>query len=188
MSRVKPKREEDDLDSVRQSRRDYGNRRAFEVLLEAQGYWDNMDRFRKERERNKNYTYGKQWSDKICVDGEEMTEEDYIKKQGNIPLINNHIHRLVKQFLGVYRSQSKEPTCVARDREEQKLGETMSTVLQYNMQLNEANELNARTMEEYLISGLAVHKKWYGWRNDCLDCWTDYVNPKNFFLDNNMRD
>lgn len=187
MSRVRPKNEED-FDSVRHSKDHSGNRRAFELLMEAQGYWSNMDRFRRERERNKKYTFGKQWSDVICVDGKQMTEEEYLKEQGNIPLINNHIHRLVKQFLGVYRSQAKEPTCVARDREEQKLGETMSTVLQYNMQLNQMQEVNARTMEEYLISGLVVHRKWYGWRNDTLDCWTDYVNPNNFFIDNNVRD
>lgn len=187
MSRVRPK-DDAHLDSVADSKANSGNRRAFDILMEAQGYWSNMDRFRRERERNKNYTFGKQWNDIICVDGKQMTEEEYIKEQGNIPLINNHIHRLVKQFLGVYRSQAKEPTCFARDREEQKLGETMSTVLQYNMQLNQMQELNARTMEEYLISGLAVHRKWYGWRDDMLDCWTDYVNPKNFFIDNNMRD
>ena len=187
MSRVRPKKE-DEADSVAYSKARNGDRRTFDILMEAQGYWSNMDRFRKERRRNKKYTYGDQWSDIICVDGKQMTEEEYIKEQGNIPLVNNHIHRLVKQFLGVYRSQSKEPTCVARDREEQKLGEAMSTLLQYNMQLNEMQELNARTMEEYLISGLAVYRKWYGWRNDLLDCWTDYVNPNTFFIDNNMKD
>lgn len=187
MSRVRPKKE-DEADSVAYSKARNGDRRTFDILMEAQGYWSNMDRFRKERRRNKKYTFGDQWSDIICVDGKQMTEEEYIKEQGNIPLVNNHIHRLVKQFLGVYRSQSKEPTCVARDREEQKLGEAMSTLLQYNMQLNEMQELNARTMEEYLISGLAVYRKWYGWRNDLLDCWTDYVNPNTFFIDNNMKD
>ncbi len=187
MSRVRPKNDEQ-YDCIAYSKFHNGSRRAFDVLMEAQGYWSNMDRFRRERERNKNYTFGKQWSDIVCVDGKQMTEEDYIKEQGNIPLVNNHIHRLVKQVLGVYRSQSKEPTCVARDREEQKLGETMSTVLQYNMQLNQNSEMNARTMEEYLISGFAVQRKWYGWQNNMLDCWTDYVNPKNFFIDSNMRD
>lgn len=187
MSRVRPKSDEQ-FDSIAYSKFSNGNRRAFDVLMEAQGYWSNMDRFRKERKRNMNYTFGKQWSDIICVEGKQMTEEDYIKEQGNIPLVNNHIHRLVKQVLGVYRSQAKEPTCVARDREEQKLGETMSTVLQYNMQLNQNQEMNARTMEEFLISGFAVQRKWYGWQNDMLDCWTDYVNPNKFFVDSNMRD
>ncbi|MCQ2219992.1 MAG: hypothetical protein MJZ12_01290 [Prevotella sp.] len=162
--------------------------RAFEVLFEAQNYWMNMARFRRERERNKRYVYGDQWKDKICVDGEYMTEEQYIRNQGNVPLKNNLMRRLVNTVLGVYRQQSKEPICTARDRDEQKLGETMSTILQCNMQLNRMSEVYARTMEEFLISGMAVHRKWYGWRNDKLDCWTDYVNPNNFFIDSNMRD
>ena len=50
------------------------------------------------------------------------------------------------------------------------------------------NEVNARSMEEFLISGFIVHRKSYGWRNGKEDCWTDYVQPNNFFIDNNMRD
>lgn len=162
--------------------------RAWEVLLQAQNYWMHMDKFRRDRERNKNYAYGRQWDDLICVDGKMMREEDYIKSQGNIALKNNLIKRLVNSVLGVYRSQSKEPTCTARDRSEQKYAETMSTVLQYNMQLNRMGEMNARCMEEFLISGFVVQRKWYGWRNDKLDCWTDNVQPNNFFIDNCMRD
>lgn len=188
MSRVAPKRDTEEMDTVVMSSRQSGDRRAFDILMEAQHYWNQMEYFRKDRERNKRYTYGFQWDDKICVDGETMTEEEYIKRQGNVPLKNNLIRRLVKSVLGVYRSQSKEPTCTARDRDEQKLGETMSTILQCNMQLNRMTEVYARTMEEFLISGFIVHRKSYGWRNGKEDCWTDYVQPNNFFIDNNMRD
>lgn len=184
-SRVRPQVEEMDTIVCAKSK---GDRRAFDILMEAQSYWNNMDRFRKDRERNKRYTYGDQWRDMIWVEGEYMTEEEYIAKQGNVPLKNNLIRRLVRNVLGVYRTQSKEPTCYARDREEQKLGETMSTTLQYNMQLNKMNEVLARSMEEFLVSGLIVHRKSFGWRNEKMDCWTDYVNPNNFFVDNNMRD
>ena len=177
-----------DMDSIEESKRKNGSGRAIDVLMEAQQCWFNMHRFREDRERNKRYTYGDQWKDLIHVDGETMTEEQYIKKQGNVPLKNNLIRRLVRNVLGVYRSQSKEPTCTARDRDEQKLGETMSTVLQYNMQRNRMNEVYARSIEEFLISGFIVHRKWAGWRNNTFDCWTDYVQPDNFFIDNNMRD
>ena len=188
LSRVIPK-ENDGLDSVQSSRSHYDDRtRAFEIILEAQHAWDNMARFRDERERNKRYTYGQQWDDVITVDGVRMTEEQYIKKQGNVPLKNNIIRKLNRTVLGVFRSQNKEPTCTARDRDEQKLGEVMSTVLQYNMQLNRMNDVQARSMEEFLISGLIVHRKWFGWRNNKLDEWTDYVQPNNFFIDGNMRD
>ena len=177
------------LDSVEEMKRTYPDRgRALDVLLEAQNYWHGMEQYRRDRERNKKYTYGKQWDDIICVDGKQIREEEYIRSQGNIPLKNNLIRRMVQAVLGVYRSQAKEPTCTARDRDEQKYGETMSTVLQCNMHLNRMTEINARSMEEFLISGFVVHRKWYGWRNDMLDCWTDYVQPNNFFIDSNMRD
>jgi len=176
-----------EMDTVKRSMR-FDRRRGFDVLLQAQQAWGNMGKFRKDRERNKRYTYGDQWGDYVTVDCEEMTEEEYIKTQGSVPLKNNLIRRLVRNVLGVYRSQSKEPTCTARDRDEQKLGETMSTILQCNMQMNRMSEVYARSMEEFLISGFVVHRKWFGWRNDKLDCWTDYVQPNNFFIDSNMRD
>lgn len=188
MSRITPNTKNEEMDTVAFHANNFERRRAFDVLMEAQHYWNEMEQFRKDRQRNKRYTYGDQWDDKICVDGKTMTEEEYIKQQGNVPLKNNLIRRLVRNVLGVYRSQSKEPTCVARDREEQKLGETMSTILQCNMQLNRMSEVYARTMEEFLISGFIVHRKSYGWRNGKEDCWTDYVQPNNFFIDNNMRD
>lgn len=188
MSHITSKRGDTEIDTVAFSEKHFGDRRAFDVLMEAQHYWNQMDDFRHDRERNKRYTYGFQWDDIICVDGKKMSEEDYIKAQGNVPLKNNLIRRLVRNVLGVYRSQLKEPTCTARDRDEQKLGETMTTILQCNMQLNRMNEVNARSMEEFLISGFIVHRKSYGWRNGKEDCWTDYVQPNNFFIDNNMRD
>lgn len=191
MSRVRGD-DSPDLDSIKREVHNRTNRRAYDVLIEANYYWNQMNDFREERERNKRYTYGNQWDDIVTVEEDgcmkKMTEGEYIKKQGNVPLKNNMIRRLVRNVVGVFRSQSKEPTCTARDRDEQKLGETMSTILQCNRQLNRMSEVDARTMEEFLISGFIVHRKSYGWRNGKEDCWTDYVQPDNFFIDNNMRD
>lgn len=184
LSKIRPKTA---IDTVKAAK-SMGDKRAFSILMEAQRHWDNMFRFREERDRNKRYAYGDQWKDIVTVDGVQMTEEKYIQSQGNIPLKNNLIRRLLRNVLGVYRGQAKEPTCAARDRDEKKLGETMSEVLKYNMQLNRRSEVDARTMEEFLIGGLIVYRKWYGWRENKLDCWTDYVNPNNFFIDGNMRD
>lgn len=186
LSKVRPV-DAEGMDSVQEQKR-LGDRSAFDVLMEAQQYRDNMTHFLRDRERCKRYTYGNQWGDVINVDGETMTEEEYIKKQGSVPLQNNLIRRLVRNVVGVYRSQSKEPTCVARDRDEQKLGETMSTLLQYNMQVNRSNELLARAFEEFLVSGFVCHRKWYGWRDNRMECWTDIVEPNNFIIDSNMRD
>lgn len=184
LNKVRPTKK---IDSIKESKQ-WGKRRAFDVLLQAQQYWFNMESFRRTRERNKRYAFGDQWKDYVTVEGIVMTEEEYIRQQGNVPLKNNLIHRLVRNVMGVYRGQSKEPTCYARDRDEQQLGETMSVILQCNAQVNRRNEIDARTFQDFLIGGLAIHRKWFGWRNDKLDCWTDYVNPNNFFIDSNMRD
>lgn len=182
--------ERTESDSIVRSRMLCSNDKArgYEVLLHAQCCYNAMQRFREDRERSKRYYFGDQWGDIITVDGEQMTEEKYIASQGNVPLKTNLIRRLGRNVVGLLRSQSTEPTCVARDRKEQKEAEVMSTVLQYNMQLNRMNELYPRTAEEYLISGLAVHRKWYGWKNDKMECWTEYVQPNQFFIDNNMKD
>ena len=142
----------DELDTVKQSFKCYDQpyERAYAVLLEAQRYYDNMDNFRKRRLRNKRYCYGDQWGDTIefkskCGFTKRIREEDYIREQGSEPLKNNLIRRLVKNVLGVYRSQSKEPTGNARDKDEKRYGETMSVVLQCNRQLNRETELDART-------------------------------------------
>ncbi len=177
-----------EMDTVKYDRKFDDDRKATDLLYLAKNYWDGLRKFRNERRRNKNFNYGKQWGDLVTVDGKTMTEEDYIVQQGGTPLKSNLIRRLVRNVLGVYRSQTKEPTCVARDRDEQILGETMSTILQYNWQLNDMGEVNARSYEDFLIGGLVVHKKTFGWRNGKCDCWTDYVNPDNFFLDSRITD
>lgn len=165
---------------------------AFEVLLRAQECWSAMSSFRKDRARNKAYVFGDQWGDLVKVGRCTMTEEEFITKQGNVPLKNNLIRRLVRSVVGVFASQNKEPVAVARDRAEQTDGEILSTVLQYNWQRNGLKSLNTRTLEEFLISGVMIHRKTYGWRStdrgNVCDCWTDMVSPDRFFVDGNMQD
>lgn len=190
LSRVTLPKGMEEPDSLKRSQREYKDERARgrQILLDAQRYYDNMYQFRQDRERNKRYNYGDQWGDMVCVDGQKMTEEEYIKRQGSVPLKTNLIRKQVNTVIGLFLSQQNEPTCIARDRDEQRQAETMSTVLQYNMQMNRMKEVYADSMEEFLMSGLVIHRKWYGWRDNKIDCWTDYVQPNNIILDNNMRD
>ena len=162
--------------------------RGQQVLLEAQGHYMASHQYRLDRERNKKYNFGDQLSDIVCVDGKMMTEEAYIKKQGGVPLITNLINRITNKVVGTFREQQSEPLCYARDRDEQKEAEALSTLLQYNMQLNRMGELYAAGMKEFYIGGMVVHKKSFGWRNERMDCWTDVVPPNMFIVDSNMQD
>lgn len=184
-----PRNVQPETDTVaydRRNQRDKG--KHLDVLLSAQRAWDSMRKFREDRERNKKYCFGDQWSDTVEYCGRMISEEEYIRMQGNIPLKNNLIRRLVKTVIGVYRNQNKTYVCTARDREEQKLGETMTVLLERNYDNNEKKELDARMFEEFLISGFAAQKETWGFRDKRYDCFSDNINPNFIFVDGGMTD
>jgi hypothetical protein len=171
----------------------------FSILRQSAAYWVAMASFRKQRERCKRYTYGDQWHDRICVDGQWMREEDYIRQQGNEPLKNNLIRRLVRNVIGLYRQQhtaslspqaepSSSPSLGGGQGEvslSPSLGGGQGEVIGGQ---GEALEVSARTLEEFLISGLAVLRQSWGTRRGITGCWTDIVAPDSFFVDTFARD
>ena len=86
-----------------------------ELLEQALKCWKDLEEFRKERNRCKRYTYGDQWGDSVEVEGRSVREEEFIRQQGNMPLTNNLIRRLVRNVLGVFRSRWTPPKCNPRD-------------------------------------------------------------------------
>lgn len=166
--------------------RDYDS--GYELLERARRCWDSASAFRRERDRCKRFTYGDQWSDRVDGDGLDATEEEHLRMRGHMPLKNNLIRRLVRNVLGVFRGRYALPVCVARDGAETMEAAVMQKLLRYNADVNRLGELYARTMEEFLISGMAVHKKWYGRKDNRVDCWTDFVQPDRFFIDAGGRD
>lgn len=174
-----------EMDSVKWSR---AHKSCRDILLDAQRCWDGLEQFRFDRERHFRYTHGDQWSDRIKVDGEWITEGEHIKRQGGVPLTNNLIARYVRTTIGVWLGQSKEPTCTANDKDEQGLGDTMTMALQVNLKNNMMKKLNARALEEMLVGGLPIQKVSWGWRKGRMDSWVDNVNPNYFFFDSAMSD
>lgn len=166
-----------------------------ELLQASAMHWAAMSKFRSDRERCKRYCYGRQWEDMIEVDGHKMKEEDYIRSQGNVPLKNNLIRRLVRSVLGVFRNQYTYPSpeklelFMADSNQENLYGKLL-----LNAERNRLEELHARTMEEFLISGMAVHRKSLvpvppgtTVMPPALTL-TSYVAPDSFFLDCATRD
>ncbi len=154
------------------------------LLDAARNCWESWGRFREGRRRNKRYTYGDQWSDIIEVDGERMTEENYIRSQGNIPLKNNLIRRLVRNVLGVFRDQWEIPSWPLHcddANEKKRCSDWLRNVCESNM----LEELFARSLEEFLISGLAVHRIQ---ENPDGSVRNDIVQPDRFFLDPALLD
>lgn len=146
------------------------------LMREALEAWAQKREFRRERERCKDYTFGRQWGDTIRYEGRIITEEDYIRSMGHEPLKNNLIRRIVRNVLGVFRRQLAEKM------------EEMEEPIRSHAALNSLYELYSRTMEEFLISGVAIHKKWVGLRNGRRGVWTDAVCPAGFFYNADATD
>ena len=151
-------------------------------------YWNELQEFRNERRRCKNYTFGRQWDDYIYVDGRRMREEDYIRMQGNIPLKNNLIRRIVRNIVGLWRNHYGLPTLADLGLEESAVNINRYEELRRRATANDFTELFSRTMEEFLISGMAVVKRWDGLNNGRRGVWTSPVMPDSFFFNTDMKD
>ena len=115
-----------------------------EILRRARECWEAMAPMRAARRRHTRFTYGDQWGDPATDHrGRRSTEGELAAVGGRRPLSNNLIRRLVKSVVGRYRMECSEegakPAALAAHYERNRLG-----------------ELDARALEEFLISGMAV--------------------------------
>lgn len=148
------------------------------MLAKAKESYDALSGFRKKRNRCLDYTFGRQWRD-IVTDshGRNVTEYEYILSEGNVPLQNNLIRRIVRNVLGVFRQRLPE---IMKNH----YGAELKAIAE----VNSLAELFSRTMEEFMISGMAVHRKRVGLRSGRPGVWTEIVSPGSFFFNTDSRD
>lgn len=147
------------------------------ILQEAREAWLQLEEFRKKRHRCRDYTFGRQWNDVIEVDGRLTTEYDYILSEGNVPLKNNLIRRIVRNVLGVFRERL--PDIMKR---------YYSGALESVASMNSMEEIFSRTMEEFLISGMAVTRHRLGYEDGKPGIWCEAVSPGSLFFNTGSRD
>lgn len=163
-----------------------GERRAMEWLYTAYHAYARLSSFRQMRAECKDYSYGRQYSKSIVVNGRQMTKEAYLSEKG-IPVVQTNLLGKVKRIVqGQFRMKDTAPVCNAPDPNEKQAAEGWSVLLKQNMRLNRRSEVDARLFEEFLISGLAVMKVSWGYNRGKLDAWTDYVNPNFVFFPDSL--
>ena len=123
---------------------------------------------RQRRKRFKDYTYGRQWGDIIdLANGRRIKEMDFAIESGFRPLTNNLIRQMVKTVVGLYRRDYAAP---------------FPEALAHTAARNSLAELDARTLEEFLISGCAIQRIVSERRTGGNGVWIDNVSPENFFV------
>lgn len=139
--------------------------RALMVLRAAREAWDRMAPLRERRRRFRRFTYGDQWGDPVRLpSGDVLTEEQAAVKTGRQPLTNNLIRRMVKAIVGRFRMERSESS--------------QATPQDFNC----LDELDARTLEEFLISGMAIHRVCREKRPGGNGAWADNISPDRFFI------
>ncbi|MDE5828650.1 MAG: hypothetical protein K2H48_01560 [Duncaniella sp.] len=142
------------------------NRNMTSPFERAHAAWEAMASLRRARNLLKDFTYGDQWSWPVTdASGRVMTEGDAVRSLGKTPLTNNLLRSLVKSVVGRFRYN------LALER---KKGSPATTY-------NRLDELDARTLEEFLISGCAIQRVVAENRPEGCGAWADKVSPAMFF-------
>lgn len=165
---------------------------AREFLDECAACWNALGEARRKLRRSLMYSYGDQWGDYVTDPDTlaQITEGELIKKNGKVPLKNNMIAPILSNIDGQLRQNLMRPVCVARDREECKIGEMMSVAIEYVHDINELEELDADSMRMLLNGGMVAQRVEYGVNpsKDRRDVWVYNVNPSRLFFNANLED
>ena len=181
---VQPLRKGNRHDTVKERRERSLNDAKYDVALlsECARSWNNKEDFRKERHRVLQMLFGDQWGEMIHVYGlGNMTESEWIRRQGLAPLKNNIMVSLWMSVFGIHAKQETEPVCYARNQAAKELSDNLSAALQSNWQNQYMSEILDGAFAEYLISSAAFMRNSYEELDELYDSYNFYENPDYMF-------
>ena len=144
------------------------------VLQAAYKAWTNGSALRATRNRNKAFTYGRQWDDLMQDEiGNTVTEGENMRNRGCQPITNNLIRQMVKTVIGRFRNR------IMSEKTDETVGKVYKSCL--------LDEVDSRALEEFLISGCVVQRIDVDSDVFGSSLRVDNVNFNHFFM-NNMAD
>ncbi len=160
------------------------------ILEQAQVSYDAFIDLRYRSARNKRFYRGDQWSDVIIVNGERMTEEEYLMMQGKPALKQNLIRPPVRNIIGQYRSSPFKSVVYARNKEDQTASEMMTVALEGVYAMNDGKKRDARQLEVFLIKSAVIYNTSYSFDHERMRPIPKFraVPLNRFFCDPNMED
>lgn len=142
------------------------------------------------------YTQGKQWNDFIEDPDSRyrqmIKEEDYIKRQGFVPLRYNIMQKSKNTTCGLYANQYMPPTVGVHgdDEASRKTADMVTCALRSAGQSNQESQLLTSELEEAWMKGLflmSVHYKW-----DCekkrSEVFIQHEDPYKLIIENDLTE
>lgn len=160
------------------------------ILQQAEYCFNALYEVRRRAERNSKFYRGNQWSDTVVVNGEVMTEAEYLQRQGKPPLKQNLIRPYMRSILGQFRSNPYKSIVIARNRKDQTASEMMTVALEGAYAMNSGKERDARKLEDFLITSAAIYETSYSFDDERRRSIPKFrsVSLSRFFIDANMED
>lgn len=163
------------------------------LLESCNSMYQALGNFRSDREINRKYYFGDQFCEMIDdpdspYANAKISEEEYLIRQKMIPLSINLIKVNNRAIEGLFTEDKMDPLVKSRIREEQKIGEMMTTVMQYLYQSHNIYGICARGYEEFLISALPCFRVGWDWDKERKenDVFVERCDINRMFWDNNM--
>lgn len=153
--------------------------------------WDSLAAFRERYRRVCKFHRGDQWSDKTTNDaGQTVTEETYIKEQGRLPLKQNIMRPIAKSLEGLFRSEKSKSIVISRLPNSGGQEKMLSNAIQYALQVNSTREIDARTFDLFILSGMPIQKIGYDFihKYGRYDIAIDYIDPQYIFFNTDIKD
>lgn len=151
--------------------------------------YSRLSDFRERRKRSVDFYYGRQLRDMVKDpdSGNDITEEELLMKRGYPQIVTNIIYKVARTMVSQYSSSVGDPYCVARDRDEQKVGEMLSAALQYVYQRGSLQVTNTNSFLEFVLSALPGWKVGFGWNEETQsnEVYVDEIDDKRIFFDDN---
>lgn len=161
------------------------------ILQSCESMYNSQGSFREEREINRKYFFGDQFCEKIpdpdCP-GAMITERDYIVRQGMTPLTLNITHVACKALSGLYTQEKMEPLVKSRIREEQKIGELMTMVMQEAFQRKNIYQTVLSGYKEFQISSIPAFRVLWEYDEDRKESYVvaQLCDDNRLFWDSNI--
>lgn len=178
----------DTVEIEKREREKRKDRSAFRVLDAARKHWDNMRDIRDDGERCHRFVNGDQWGDTIEYCGRRMTERAALIQQGYNPRTTNLLNRVVKNVMGVVLKNGNEPTAYSVDGNEQGACDVINTLVTANNTQNKTKLLWPLQFKQFMEWAAIISKLTFGYREGKFGCWTENIDPRQFFCDTGTMD
>lgn len=129
-----------------------------ELLKLCTAAWMSMAPFRARRHTCMEYSFGNQWGDRHTgADGLRLTEAERMRRDGRRPVTNNLIRQVIKTIIGKWKYLTAIEETESRPGAAPDSGEH-SAVSAALCDCGRHNGLDARALEEFLISGCTAQR------------------------------